>query len=78
MFSIVHSLVLLRDANNFLYFLSLAFIPLSFIYAGLGYYAVSVSTMLYKEKLVKNIGRENIPVTFFKQHTILLLISHQL
>ena len=52
MFAIVSSLVLLRDANNFLYFLSLAFIPLSFIYAGLGYYAVSVFTMSCKEKLV--------------------------
>ena len=41
MFAIVHSLVLLRDTHNILYFLSLSFIPLSFIYAGLGYYAVS-------------------------------------
>lgn len=39
MYAIVHSLVLLRDTHNILFFVSLAFIPLSFIYAGLGYYA---------------------------------------
>lgn len=42
MYAIVHSLVLLRDTHNVLFFLSLSFIPLSLIYAGLGFYAVSI------------------------------------
>ena len=41
MFAIVHSLVLLRDSHNILYVMSMTFIPLTFIYAGIGYYAVS-------------------------------------
>ena len=41
MFAIVHSLVLLRDSHNILYVMSMIFIPLTFIYAGIGYYAVS-------------------------------------
>ena len=41
MFAIVHSLVLLRDSHNVLYVMSMIFIPLTFIYAGIGYYAVS-------------------------------------
>lgn len=40
MFAIVHSLVLLRDSHNILYVMSMIFIPLTFIYAGIGYYAV--------------------------------------
>lgn len=43
MFAIVHSFVLLRDSHNILYFMSLSFIPLTLMYAGLGYYAVSIT-----------------------------------
>lgn len=43
MFAIVHSFVLLRDSHNILYFMSLSFIPFTLMYAGLGYYAVSIT-----------------------------------
>lgn len=39
MFGICHSLVLLRDTHNVFYFFSLSIIPLSLMYAALGFYA---------------------------------------
>lgn len=56
MYAIVHSLVLLRDTHNVLFFLSLSFIPLSLIYAGLGFYAVSIIIfyVLHKNILFKS------------------------
>lgn len=57
MYAIVHSLVLLRDTHNVLFFLSLSFIPLSLIYAGLGFYAVSIILLyvLHKNTFLKGV-----------------------
>lgn len=43
MYAICNSFVLLRDTGTAMYYVNLAFIPLSMFYAGLGYIAVSVA-----------------------------------
>ena len=65
MYAIVHSLVLLRDTHNILFFVSLAFIPLSFVYAGLGYYAVSIRLIVILCVLYKNAFICHVRVPYF-------------
>ena len=71
MYAVVHSLVLLRDTHNVLFFLSLSFIPLSLIYAGLGFYAVSIILfyVLHKNTFLKG-------VFFQPRMNVLNFLSH--